>query len=48
MQLQDRENEHFQRYNNTAESLILLQVEIKKLDKRMDEMQDLMKQLASK
>ena len=48
MQLQDRENEHFQRYNNTAESLILLQVEIKKLDKRMDEVQDLMKQLASK
>lgn len=45
---QDKENEHFQRYNNTAESLILVQVQLKKMDERMDKLEKLLETIANK
>jgi hypothetical protein len=45
---QEKENEHFQRYNNTAESLILVQVQLTKMDKRMDKLEQLIEKLAAK
>ena len=45
---QQKENEHFQRYNNTAESLILVQMQLQNLDKRFEKLESLIQGMAKK
>jgi len=45
---QKKENEHFKRYNNTAESLVLVQMKLEALDKRFERLEALLKANAKK
>jgi len=42
--LQKKENEHFKRYNNTAESLVLVQMKLEALDRRFERLEALLVQ----
>lgn len=44
---QRKENEHFQRYNNTAESLILVQMQLQDLSKKFENMEAMLKKMAA-
>lgn len=45
--LQKKENEHFKRYNNTAESLVLVQMKLEQLDRRFEQLENLLKAQAA-
>ncbi len=40
--IQKKENEHFKRYNNTAESLVLVQLKLEALDRRFERLEKLL------
>lgn len=45
--LQKKENEHFKRYNNTAESLVLVQMKLEQIEKRFQQLEELLRAQAA-